>query len=289
MGYFKSLDTAPRETESPPVGFATITVEQSVSDLVEKLKKIDMLSDQEIIQMIISKHTILLDYDFFFANLDNREIAQKVFTNERFLLKLLSIIGQLNLSRHQIICCNKLAFDYARLNGTDTRIGQLFLQLSAIINHYTVMQLSEIIGEASAKYLAMIRNSSFVETKNVQRVTNFLVYTLVGYRAQELLDIYIRLFDRMTILFTETMNYIPEATTPDHIHNNDTITITLLGILMNMNSGEMKSLLVNYATDYMLHRNQNKIRLSLHGLSIDYLRITKVVEEIEMEFDLVIP
>ena len=287
MGYFESFDSISDEVESPFVG--VVTVEQSVVHLVDKLKHVENLSDYDIIQIICSQFNLLLDYDFFFANVENRAIAQKVFTNERFLLKFLSVASTLHLGHHQIICCNKIAYDYTKLHGVENRIGELLLQLSAMVNRQMVLQLSGIIGEASAKYLAMVRNSSFVEVKNVKRVTNFLIYTLTGYKAKDLLNIYIRLFSRMTTLFVETMNYIPPISTPEEEKNNQTISIAMISILMNMSSVEMRKMLVSYGSDYILNRKNGMVRFSLQGLNGEYQRITDIVENIEAIEEIRIP
>lgn len=257
------------------------TKEYNAKLLVEKLSNVSELSDDEIMKIIYRQLDMLLDYDLFLANAESREAAQQLFTNERFLLSLITVIPNVRLTSSQITCCNKLSFDYCKLYGVDNRIGELLLQLSYTVNNRMVMSLSGIIGVEYSKILAMVRNSSFKETKNVSRVNNFIIKNISGLSVQNVLDMYLRMFDRVSTLFITTMNEkLPTNSTEEEKKTYTVISMTMLTMLDNMTSDEMYILLSNYGSDYALNRNHGYVRFSLNGLAESYSRISNVVEHV---------
>lgn len=283
MGYFKSLEAVQQSTASTNNDKITpkFTMEYTVESLVEKLTNGDTLTDEEIQGIIYRQLDMLLNYDLFFAQSETREVAQKLFTNERFLRALLAAIHNVNLNRHQIVCCNKLAFDYCRLHGVNNQIGELLLQLSYGVNRNMVLGLSGIVGFHHAMYMAMIRNSSFVEAKNVSRINNFLIRNITDCTAQNIVDIYSKMFSRVTVLFVTTMNELPSLSfTKEEKRIYDLISISMVAILDNMTSVEMEKVLVNYGTDHFLNRSDKAVRFSLQNLD-GYPRIARVIKKIE--------
>ena len=100
---------------------------------------------------------------------ETRKEAQTLFSNKRFLTNLLDVIGLLDISYHEKICLNKLAYDYYQNDIKDPEVSNLLFQLTTAVNGRDVVVLSGILGMAGAKTLAMIRNSSFKEEKCIHK------------------------------------------------------------------------------------------------------------------------
>lgn len=257
-----------------------------------QLNHIDSLDKLEINKIIYQHHDVILDYNLFFNNPDYRGAAQKAFTNEQFLLCLLAAIPSLHLSDHQIICCNKLAYDYVQyMNDEKNRTSDLLMQLSSIVNRNLVLVLSGIVGTGPAQYLALVARSSFSDQKTVRRILNFLIFRIEGYSTQDLLNIYQKLFNRITVFFIEAMDYVidPEVLTEEQYKNDQTITISLLDIMMNMTSDNIRTMLREYGMNYFLYHQGCPVRISLHHLNEScYGRILKVVREFDHEEEIII-
>ena len=150
------------------------SVEYQISTIVEKITNINTLNEEEIKSIIVRQHQTILNYDLFLASDESRGYVQKLFTNKRFLQIFLQVIGFLQLPYDEIVCINKLAYDYYIIPGKDPEISDLLLQISYQINNILVIRLSGKLGMNGARVLSMIANSSFKEEKNVHRINTFL-------------------------------------------------------------------------------------------------------------------
>lgn len=292
MSLFKSLDSVPKSTESSVKTIPKFTnVEYTVATFVNKLKEINTLSDKEIQSIIFRQYEMLLDYDLFLVNPESRQVAQQMFMNEKFLTNLIDCVPNLHLNEHQVICCNKLAYDYIafhKASECNPTIRALLMELSFRVNLSIVLPLSAIIGLDSAKYLAMLRKSSFKEEKSVARVNRFLIRSGLELREQDMINIYSKLFERVTNLFIVTMFDIPE----DDLNNleyfrYDEMSKSMIDILDNMPSGEIVKVLKSYSNTYFLH-GEPPVRFSMMSLHESYGRIKNVINEL-IEDGIIVP
>lgn len=290
MGYFESLERKVEGHYDPPQEVATsFSYEMDFVSLVDRLNKIDQMTDEELRKLIVDQYKVILNYDIFFNDPSHRMIAQKVFSNERFLRTMIAIIPMLNLNAHQQTCINKLTFDYKKMHGDTGTVFGLLLQLSTIANYRMVKRLAVVVDESIAKEIAMVRMSSFNEVKNVMRVHNLLVYNTEDITAQDVVNILTTLFERFTVVFITMMN-IGSYKDTQHERNFNAISVALLALLDNMSSTEMKKLLISYGIDYFLNHNGEAPRFSLQNLGEKYHRINSIVKEAEQaEFDVIIP
>ena len=274
--------------EQKPVIFHS--VEYQLETIVDKINNLDNLDENEIKQIIIRQHNMILNYDLFLKSDETRKVAQNLFTNIRFLKLFNDIVGLLDLSRDEIICANKLAYDYYVSPGNDKEISELLLMISYQINSILVIKLSGKLGINGARILSMISNSSFKEEKNVHRVNTFLVRCGVELSIQDVVDIYCILYDRFTYPFVYTMLEVKRNDFDMiQLKNFDTISIAILTIVSNMTSQDIKSVLLEYGYTIRLLDPNTQVRFSIKKAS-SWARIIKVITAIEDEYsDIVIP
>lgn len=258
------------------------SVEYQISTIVEKITNINTLNEEEIKSIIVRQHQTILNYDLFLASDESRGYVQKLFTNKRFLQIFLQVIGFLQLPYDEIVCINKLAYDYYIIPGKDPEISDLLLQISYQINNILVIRLSGKLGINGARVLSMIANSSFKEEKNVHRINTFLV-KYGELSVQDIVDIYCILFERFTYPFIFSMlESKPSGLSKSQLICFDNISLALLSILDSMTSEDIKRVLYDYAFTLKLIRNDFSVRFSLKSAKA-YTRIQEVIKEIELD------
>lgn len=281
----------PSEFSSDEKTFSVFhSVEYQLSTIVDKISNIDNLNENEIKNIILRQHSMILNYDLFLKSEESRAYALKLFTNERFLSILVQIIGLIDLTSDEKICINKLAYDYYILDNKDPKIFELLYQISYHINNVLVIRLSGKLGINGARLLSIIANSSFKPEKNIHRINTFLVKCNIAFTVQDIVDIYCILFDTFTYPFIYTMLETKSSNmTIDQVKRFDLISVAILEILNSMTSADMKKLLFNYA--YVLNlTNVNNVRFALKSAR-SFPRVISVIKEIESdEFEnLIIP
>lgn len=300
MSMFPSYDNAPME-DNTSIGFTSTEpmfklIEYSIDQIVQKIENIKDLSDQDIKDIIIRQHKMILDYDLFLSH--QRQYAQKLFSNLRFLKLLADIAGTLDLSIHEKICINKLSYDYYRSPNPDPQVFNALLQVSNVINQRTVTLLSSQLGSIRySNVLAMIAKSSFRDDKNTHRINNFIMnYDVKELTPKEIANIYCYLFDHLTVPFTAAMMEIKLPNLSNlQLIRFDNISQAMIILINSMATPELHTMLSNYA--YMIRlSNAKEVRFSLRsvtGPSDDILvqRLQNVIRRIENETgdDLKIP
>lgn len=267
------------------------SIDYQLDTIVDKIKNIDSLNDEEIKYIIQRQHQMILNYDLFLESDATRYQAQVLFTNKRFLQIFLQIIGTVQLSDHELICINKLAYDYYVISNKDPEVSSLLLQISNLINNNLVIRLSGILGMNGARILAMIANSSFKEEKKVHRINTFLIKCNLALSVQDIINIYCILFERFTYLFIYTMlESKPAGLNKDQLMKFDAISRTVLLMLDSMVSADIKKVLYDYAFTLKMVRGNVTVRFSLKSAKA-YTRILQVISDIECDpiDDLIIP
>lgn len=289
MSIFKSINNpGPQDPWSSKLIMPKFnTVEMSMKTLLDKLRGINSLTDNEVRDIISRQYNTILNYDLFLIGSESREVAQELFINEKFLANLIYCVSNnIQLNEHQVICCNKLTYDYIALHSTsecNQAVRNLLMELSFRVNLKTVLALSPLIGIDNAKYLAMLRRSSFKENKNVRRVNKFLIHSGLELMEQSIINIYGKLFDRVSILFTETMFYLPDNDyTRSEQLRYDEMSKSMIDILDSMPSDQIKQVLVNYSNSFYL-KGEPSVRFSMKNLHESYSRIKVVINELSEE------
>ena len=250
------------------------SIEYELSGIVNKINNINNLDDQEIRNIIVNQHQMILNYDLFLMSDETRAQAQTLFTNKRFLLNFLNVVRILNLDQHEQICINKLAYDAVE-SKLDSEISDLLYNLTTEVNGREVTVLSGIIGLENAKMLSMVKNSTFKIEKSVRRVNTFLVKLNYKLTVKNIVDIYCFLYERFTNVFIYTMMEAKPSNLTDFQNAQfDTISIAMLDILNSLPSYDMKKLLCDYGFTIKMVRNDITVRFALKT-ALGYPRIIK--------------
>ena len=263
------------------------TIEYEFDTIVSKIRNIDNIDDNHIKDIIKRQHSLILNYDLFLMDSETRKEAQTLFSNKRFLSNLLDIIGLLDISYHEKICLNKLAYDYYQNDIKDPEVSNLLFQLTTAVNGKDVVVLSGILGMSGAKTLAMIRNSSFKEEKCIHRVNTYIIKCGMNLSTQSIINIYCFLFDRFSTLFNYTMleSAPPELSlTPSEMDNYNSISLAIIAILDSMTSNDILSVIRNYA--YMINNVSVNVIPRFRLDTIQNQRIKEVVTQVKVEENL---
>ena len=263
------------------------TIEYEFDTIVSKIRNIDNIDDNHIKDIIKRQHSLILNYDLFLMDSETRKEAQTLFSNKRFLSNLLDIIGLLDISYHEKICLNKLAYDYYQNDIKDPEVSNLLFQLTTAVNGKYVVVLSGILGMSGAKTLAMIRNSSFKEEKCIHRVNTYIIKCGMNLSTQSIINIYCFLFDRFSTLFNYTMleSAPPELSlTPYEMDNYNSISLAIIAILDSMTSNDILTVVRNYA--YMINNVSVNVIPRFRLDTIQNQRIKEAVTQVKVEENL---
>lgn len=263
------------------------TIEYEFDTIVSKIRNIDNIDDNHIKDIIKRQHSLILNYDLFLMDSDTRKEAQTLFSNKRFLSNLLDIIGLLDISYHEKICLNKLAYDYYQNDIKDQEVSNLLFQLTTAVNGKDVVVLSGILGMSGAKTLAMIRNSSFKEEKCIHRVNTYIIKCGMNLSTQSIINIYCFLFDRFSTLFNYTMlESAPSelSLTPNELNNYNSISLAIITILDSMTSNDILTVIRNYA--YMITNVSVNVVPRFRLDTIQNPRIKEAVTQVKVEENL---
>lgn len=281
---FKVFESVPKETDSPLIGETKFTKQASLENLVARLdNKNDVVIDSEIKDAIRDNFDLIFDYDLFFTDTQMRPIALKLFTNEKFVVNLTSILTSgLKLTGYQTFICNKIAYDFIQENGLDHPISNKLFTMANVVNYQSILKIDEHLPAGYSPFISIVRRSSLDEKLNIKRLNNFLINCNIVWDPQTLIDLYSKLFDHMSLLFNQTMLEQPSSSfTGKQYKNYENISRTMLYILDNMTSVEMEKLLRSYSNYYEVNRLTP--RFSLHKLDRAYVRIQSVVDKLDIE------
>ena len=278
---FNIIDTFYKDDDTPIEPKFEI-IDYTIAAIVDKIKHINNLDEDEIKDIILKQHDTILNYNLFLGSSETRKQAQDLFTSKRFLKIFIKVINILNLSNHEITCINKLTYDYYIYPDKDQETFDLLMQISNIVNYRMVIRLSAYLGMNGARILAMIRNSSFRLEKVVHRVNTFLVRCNIELSTQAIINILCILFDHFMYPFTGTMLYLkPKDLTDQQLKRYDDISLAILTMLDSMTSDAMRQVLSNYAFTIKLC-DIKEVRFKLKELK-SYTRIQAIIRDIEMD------
>lgn len=290
---FKAKENQPI-FDKTPISSPFVTVEYQLSTIVEKIKDIDSLNDDEIKQIIIRQYSTILNYDLFLSVPETRNIALELFTNKRFLDLFFDVVGLLELSDSQKICINKLVYDYYSLTEKDEEVCEKLLSISYMVNSRLVMRLSAIVGVNGARILSMVANSTFRIDKKVHRINTFILKCGIQLSVQNIIDIYLTIFDRFKDLFInsmlESIYHLSVEDQQDEIirSNFNNTSIALYTILDSMVSRDIEQILLNYVYSLQILRSDIKIRFSFQTINMSD-RMKQIKENVEYQTGIKIP
>lgn len=281
MGLFQSLDSI-EHIESTPIGVSFTTIEYTNISFLENIKN-GKLSDIKIRDVI--KYGNYLDYDNF-NNAKTRAIFQELWTNIRFINNVLTLLNIdenfLNMAR-KIYCTsiNKIVYDYYSDTSIekDSDVLDTLLRIAYIVNYKYILRLSSMVGDKTASFICLGRFSSFDKRKCVERLNSFIINLGYDFSVNDIIKIYsIFYLDSFTEVFINTMF----DTNQESINNQyDNISLALLYILEDMNSGEISKVLRAYSSNIMLLNLDKKLRFSMKNIAEEFIKIKNVISDLE--------
>lgn len=242
-----------------------------------KLFNLDKLSDQELYNTIYTSYKYILD-DIFIAK--NSDLIRFLYTNSRFIMTFTNVLSHIDLEPTETIYCNKLAYDYFTARGDkDKYIRALLVNLVRTVNRSVMPSLIGLgLNEELAAYLVNARYSSSKENIQVRRL-NVIIMNQPSevMTVQMVVNIYGKLFDRVTPIFTGIMY---DYWSSDQFNNPEmeevyaTINVALLEIVNNLPDDIMYHLLRNFSESYNLINSDKKIRFNIYSFcQEDYPRL----------------
>lgn len=263
--------------------------ESNVDYLKDKLFQLDKLSDEEVYNLICKTYSYILDEMFIAKNMD---LIKFLYTNQKFIMTFTNVLSrpEIKLNLLQTIYCNKLAYDYftARCQK-DKYTNALLVNLSKVVNRSITPSLIGLgLGEDLSSYLVNARYSTVKEQIQVKRLNLVIMQQTTDVMSvQMIVDIYGKLFDRITPLFDGIMyDYWP----PEQFANQEmediyaTINIAILEIVNNLPEDIMYHLLKNFYDSYRLINLNNKVRFNIYSFcKDDYPRLYYTLEVLRNE------
>ena len=250
---------------------------------------INNLDEEEIKKIIIRQHNMILNYDLFLMSPDTRTQAQVLFTNKKFLKCFLEVIRLLNISQHEKICINKLAYDYYIIPNNNPEISNLLYQLTTEVNGKEVIALSSIIGMNESRILAMIKNSTFKEEKAVHRVNTYIIKCNFDLSVKDIIIIYHHLFERFTNLFIYSMMEAkPNNLSPIENKKFDNTSIALLEMLNSLPEMDIRKVINDYAFTLKMVKTDTVVRFAIKS-AVRFTRIISVIKQVEIAENINIP
>lgn len=247
--------------------------------------------DQHSLALLIKNNLDVISEDII--NNDADYIPLLVDVN--FISAFIRAVSSVPISYTLQLCCNKIMYDYNTIKAeerstyvnpeVDRVLKDRYKELGRIANKEAISKLIAIgIPENLASIFAMCRYSSVNEKTNVKRL-NFAIYNTNN---PELMDeqmvvwIYEKLFSRISDLFQATMFEVYNNEQMDDFGENfaeiyGTVSLVVLTILNNMTSENIRKVLIGYSEEWE-YAGRPLVRFSLHALSGDYSRITRVVD-----------
>ena len=257
----------------------------TLKEVADTLKKIESLTDSELIKIIQNDYRLFLD-ERYLLNYEYRQVIIDVFSNKRFLRALTNVLSTVVLSETQVICCNKVTWDYmSQNNNKDKEVADILLNLSSIINRQVSNLLMAYVPEKIAQMIALARYSSFKEEKNVTRVNRIIVKFAKGISIQQIVNIYSVIFrnTRISIVFSAIMLDADTSNlSEEESERYSSIGVAILEILeQGMSSKDIATILRVYASQFDTIDGSKPYRFSMYSNSqTDYPRIYAVLDQL---------
>src|SRR5574344_601090 len=183
--------------------------------MVSFLEQIESGAIENVVirQVILSYFDMYLSYDSF-EDPATREVAQKLWQNERFLNAMIYMFQRdfVNLPQKITIsqrsCINKLGFDYKykKKDNKDEKIEGLLLELAKLVDRPYLLTFNSLMYEKSALLLTMARFSSFNSWTCVSRLNYFILRMEEELSVKSITYIYTKFYGtNFSTLFCYTM------------------------------------------------------------------------------------
>lgn len=240
----------------------------NIESVREMLNKVDSFSDRELYTLLKNVYTIVLD-DIFITK--NVELIRTLYNAPKFIQVLTVVLGEVELTPVQTVWCNKLTYDYFTSTAEkDSYTKALLLKFSSVVNRKYIPGLIGLgLNEDLVSYLVNARFSTEKEEIQIKRLNLILMnQSPTMMTVQMIVDIYGKLFDRITPLFTGVMyDYWDNASL-----NNDSIvevyaniTMAIIEIVNNLPQNMCIQLLQSFAESHYMVNSGKTMRFNIYA------------------------
>lgn len=270
--------------------------------VLNKLKDIDNMSEQDIYKVITDHFDLIMDNIY---NTTSPTNCLSLFTNNKFLLIFTQVLPQRLVYNGNnikyIITINRVIYDYIHhdSNMDEYKKGLIF-NLARVNNKLFLNSLLAIgLTEDIAVNLCMNRYSSddmYIPVKRLNKM--LLMYPSKLMTEQLIVYIYERLFTRITPLLIGTMfdndlHFYHHHLSDEGREICDRESLAVLDLLENMPLNSIRDVLTSYSQFYVETANNllasgrnvdNITRFSLKAINIvDYPRILNSIDIVEKQ------
>lgn len=263
--------------------------DSNLGSVTERLFKLDNMSDQDLYNLVYKTYKYILDEMFIGKNM---ELVTFLYTNPRFIMTLNNVLSRsdVKLTYLQTVYCNKLAYDYFTARGEkDKYIRALLVNLIKTVNRSINPSLIGLgLSEEDSSYLTNARYSSLKENIQVRRLNlEIMKRSSDIMTVQMVIDIYGKLFDRITPLFDGIMydcRSNDQFMDPAMEEVYGTINVAILEIVNNLPQDIMYHLLKNFYESYNLVNLNKRVRFNIYSFcKEDYPRLDYTLEMLKRE------
>ena len=261
----------------------------NLGSITSRLFKLENMSDQDLYNLVSKSYQYLLDEMFIAKNV---ELINFLYTNPRFIMTFNNVLSRpdIKLTYLQTVYCNRLAYDFFTARGDkDKYIRALLVNLIKTVNRAINPSLIGLgLNEELASYLTNARYSSLKENIQVKRLNVIIMQqSSEVMTVQMIVDIYGKLFDRITPLFDGIMyDYWPndQFINPEMEDIYATINVAILEIVNNLPDNIMYHLLRNFHETYHMVNSDKKVRFNIYSFcKEDYPRLDYTLELLRRE------
>ena len=277
----------------------SISMDEIVSGpslLVERLKDIDNMTDNELYDILKTS------YHIFLSNSINSPIFKTLRQHPRFIIVLSQIVVEVDLTLEQRVYCNAMLYkELSNLNPENTTLQRVYYILGMNANYNMTKKIMDAgIKQALAIYLAIVRKSSFNNSDNISRLNFTIVCDKPDVMTvQTITNVYCAIFNtvediknlflltiRDTYVFTANESWITE----DTLRIASNMNFAVLSLLESLPIVKIKDILKEYGTMAMIDDLElEDVRFSFKRLDLTkFPKILEVMTYLRNEHNLIL-
>ena len=277
------------DTGSISINFASNVI-LDAEGLKEKLSSISYMDDREVYELVKEYYETILTSIFESKDANEKRFFVDLFTSPKFILALTQAMYTINPNEVSKKRLNKMCYDYLVISEHESGdyISGLLMSLAKTINRDKIPLLCAIpLPEDLSSMIALARYSSEKEVVSVKRLNRVLMNQPVdSISEQQIVDIYLTLFDHVLPLFTGVMLDVesPSNMTTNAMEVYGVITLAILDILNELPIIDIKKGLSLFDEDRQIQYAEKPLRINLESIAKDdYPRILKAIDELKSE------
>lgn len=299
-----------------PVEMVTLAMDRrpafNKNILLANIYDIPNMSDSDLRTFVHNSFRLILN-NIFFGSKDSIDYIN-CFTNERFLDAFIDVVQRMlttnkYLESDDIVKINNICYDYISFehpNKSNAVVNRMFTLANMINVKYLATLLGFGIERAVANLIVIARFSNLNPAVFVKRV-NFIIICQPSksmtreniarifqtiYEIDRNQNNLINIFP--SIMFDVLGDY-DEADPRTHWITDEiqevdsTLNLAILDVLEALEPQTIRKVLVNYSENYYILKRNMPTRFNMQHISHDYEQINRVVYELQVNEDIIVP